>query len=297
MVDSQLWPSQKKLDYRAWLSNYSNDELEYAIYLLNSFIFINEELVDQMFISTFHKLSAKFANVPFNSSITKNQLLTPWQDFLDSVIVTQVTGEKPSATDSGYIFTRKARQILGICESKIMPSNADAIRFAKSKLGGTNTCSIIFVDDFVGSGNQFIETWEREHSVDAESLSFKSLAAMDVSGMLRFIYCPLICTELGYDNITYECPEVFLQPTHVLSEKYNLLSPDSGAWPDKLKPGVASFIDKVNKRAGIISGPNIYPHGFHGLGLSIAFYHSVPDASLPIFFWERFGWKPLIRRT
>jgi hypothetical protein len=37
--------------------------------------------------------------------------------------------------------------------------------------------------------------------------------------------------------------------------------------------------------------------GFHCLGLSLAFYDSVPDATLPIFYWEENGWNPLIKKT
>src|SRR5947208_14205280 len=41
-----------------------------------------------------------------------------WRAFVDSVIVTRVTGEIPSDTDSGYTFARKARQLLGIPEER-----------------------------------------------------------------------------------------------------------------------------------------------------------------------------------
>jgi hypothetical protein len=37
--------------------------------------------------------------------------------------------------------------------------------------------------------------------------------------------------------------------------------------------------------------------GFHKLGLALAFQHCVPDATLPLFYWEHNEWHPLIRRT
>jgi hypothetical protein len=57
-------------------------------------------------------------------------------------------------------------------------------------------------------------------------------------------------------------------------------------------------LKRISERAGYIQengGPDDW-RGFHGLGLTVAFEHGIPDASLPIFFSERNGWKPLMRR-
>ena len=58
----------------------------------------------------------------------------------------------------------------------------------------------------------------------------------------------------------------------------------------------------IRKYAGIyLKSPNVeswvMEYGFHDLGLTIAFEHSVPDATLPIFWADGSNWKPLYRRS
>ncbi|MGI4789714.1 MAG: phosphoribosyltransferase-like protein [Janthinobacterium lividum] len=70
-------------------------------------------------------------------------------------------------------------------------------------------------------------------------------------------------------------------------------------WPDHLRTSALDFLEKVSHRVGIYDthgGVNDW-QGFNKLGLSLGFEHSVPDATLPIFYWEQNGWKPLLRRT
>jgi hypothetical protein len=218
--------------------------------------------------------------------------LTSWAAFVDSVIITHVTGETPNPTDSGYTFARKARQVLQIQEERILGPD----RVLEKLLSGVQR-TIVFVDDFVGSGNQFIDTWNREINVGGKTwASFRRIAPL-VRGA-KFFYCPLICTDVGYKRIRQNCPEIILHPAHVLSRRYNALDPDSLIWPNELKSTACEFIRKASLRAGIPDnngGVNDW-RGFKKLGLTLAIGDSVPDATLPIFYWEQNGWKPLIRR-
>ena len=68
-------------------------------------------------------------------------------------------------------------------------------------------------------------------------------------------------------------------------------------WPEHLKYSGPSFIQNISQRIGVPDdeGPDDF-RGFHRLGLAIAFAHSTPDATLPIFRWEGNGWFPLARR-
>jgi len=78
------------------------------------------------------------------------------------------------------------------------------------------------------------------------------------------------------------------------------LANDSIFWPDPLKHGANEAIKKASLRAGLpdTGGAKVNDwQGFYKLGLALGFYNSVPDATLPIFYWEKNGWKPLIRRN
>lgn len=91
-----------------------------------------------------------------------------------------------------------------------------------------------------------------------------------------------------------------LNPTHIVGESYNVLSPLSGFWPASLQPDAQSVIKGASLRAGLpdTDGNDVNDwQGFHKLGLAIGFWNGIPDATLPIFYWENNGWKPLMRRS
>ena len=69
---------------------------------------------------------------------------------------------------------------------------------------------------------------------------------------------------------------------------------DSGLPP--WKPGAHEFLFEASRRAGIVDELGSNWAGFENLALPLAFFHCVPDATLPLYFWERNGWSPLIRR-
>jgi len=281
-VDVQLWPLTHRMSPRRWLNNFLPEEKEHARHLLNAFIYFSQPLMDQLLLSTFQSIS-RFLRDPGESFLATQQ---KWREFCDGIIVTCVRGEVPNPTDSGYMFLRMARQILGIDEGRIMePKNAI------TALAQHTTSTVIFFDDFVGSGEQFIQTWKhRENIPGLGSISFELLAS--VMRGASFIYCPLICTEHGRQRISASCPSVRLHPAHLLTTEYNAFSADCVFWPSNLQASVENFLKCASDRAGITEWK-----GFHELGLTIAFEHSVPDATLPIFYWQQNGWYPLIQRT
>lgn len=286
-VDVQLWPQKSIINPELWLSNFLPAEMVYAIHLLNSFLFYSEQLVNPMFIAAFQMLSNEIrcAGDSFIST------LVSWNSFIDNIIVTPVTGEDPNISDSGFVFARKARQQLGIKEAQLM-SQEKALQLLVDK----GPRPVIFVDDFVGSGDQFLKTWTRDVRINSTNITYKDLS----SGRgFCFYYCPLVCTEYGYNRLKVACPDVTLRPVHTLSSCYSALAPDSIIWPPNLLNTATNFIFEASKRAGIPDnggGVNDW-RGYNKLGLTIAFTHSVPDATLPIFYWNKNGWKPLIKRT
>jgi len=131
---------------------------------------------------------------------------------------------------------------------------------------------------------------------DSTFISFRMLS--NKMRGVQFFYIPLICTEYGYNRIKNDCPEVILSPSHILSERYSAFSNHSIIWPDHLRETASHVIQSVSKRAGIpdTNGGEQDWRGFHKLGLALAIHDTIPDATLPIFYWEKNGWKPLIQR-
>lgn len=286
-VDFQLWPIRTILNPEGWLKNFTTDELEYAYHLLNSFAFFSEELVRELFLAGFQNISCTRRQA--GQLFADQQLL--WKRFCSQIIVTFVTGEQPNPTDSGHLFTRIVRQYLRISEQRIVEPQV-ALR---ALVEGSDK-PILFVDDFVGSGAQFVATWQRPYDVGMTGhLSFERFASWKGG---TYYYCPAICTSHGAKQIASYCPAVQVSPGNMLGRRYSAIEPDSNVWPDKLRPTGAAFIEAASRRAGIPStdgGRNDW-RGFNKLGLCVGFNHSVPDATLPIFYWEKNGWVPLLKR-
>jgi hypothetical protein len=285
-VDVHLWPRETRLNTEGWLSNFKSSEHDHAIHLLNAFLFYSTELTDELFKAAFHSLS-RFIIAPQQSYVFA---CSAWNRFRESAIVTHVTGENPSNSDSGFIFARKARQLLGIDESNLRDPGQ-----ALELLVQDSTKPLIFVDDFAGSGDQFIRTWKRQQQLSkGMALSFKRYSEVR---SVSFYYCPLFCSAIGRDAIERECPEVVLSPAHYLPEKYSAISSESVIWPEHLKKTSFEFIEEASARAGIPDYCEIPWTGYQDQALTIAFEHGIPDATLPIFYFDENGWVPLMKRT
>ena len=271
-----IWPNRTTLDPERWLSNFLDEETEYALYLLNAFMYFSPVLIDQIFCTSIR-------------AIGRQMTRDGWNRFLDSVLVTLVTGEEPNVTDSGHVFARRARA-LGVPQERIV-SPEEACDRIHSGFDG----ALVFVDDLVGSGNQFIETWNRTYG--SRNDSFLSLAPASPA---KFYYCSAFSTQLGLERINSTCPEVVVSSGVFIPGSYGALAPDSVVWPSHLQSTAEEFLRSASARAGIPDTGGTTPNdwrGFAALGLTIAFEDSVPDATLPITYWEQNGWHPLMRRT
>jgi len=279
-VNAQLWPIGRRLNPTSWLENFTAAELDHAVALLNAFLFLPTGMTRQLFAAAFHGLSREV--IPQDTQ----DPLSAWNTFLGNVLVTRVTGEAPSDTDSGYLFARWSRQELRLAEHQIV-SNSAALELLEERPGHT----VVFVDDFVGSGEQMIHTWHRQHLVRGMERAFADYSGDPTN---RFYYTPVLCTEYGARRVNASCSGLQLRPTHSLPQRYSALHRRSILWPRNLLATAAEFVRTASKRAGV---PEADYAGFHGLGLAIAFAHSVPDATLPIFYWSCNDWRPLLERT
>jgi hypothetical protein len=157
---------------------------------------------------------------------------------------------------------------------------------------------VLFVDDFVGTGNQFIGTWHRDYQLTGGTqTSFHRVAG--VRGT-RFFYCPVLCTHSGLEEIRLQCPSVVLSPAHVLTDRYNALHPDSIIWPSHLRASGVDFVESVSRRAGIPDTDGGSPddwRGYEKKGLVLAVHETIPDSTLCLLRWARNGWRPLMVRS
>lgn len=285
LIDFGAW-EQTKIDPQGWLTNFPQSERGFALVLLSRFTFLADHLVDQIFRAAFQNMS----NMLSEHWQSFNAASAQWREFCEQALVTIVQGEEPNPSDSGWLFARKARQAVGISQSQLFEPREVIDRLANGFVG-----PVVFVDDFVGSGEQFIKTWRRVYSHAGGSTSFNALARVSSS---TFYYCNAMTTEYGLRRVNRHVPEVRISAGNIIPEGYSLVDPNSLLWPGPIRADGIAFIEEVGRRLGFDAddGGETDWRGFHKLGLALAFQHSVPDANLPLFFTDNNGWTPLVRR-
>lgn len=283
LVDFAAWP-RAKVEYRAWLDNFDRADRPLANIMLSRFTYLSHQFVDRLFTSSFQSISNALGR-PRDDYSAK---LDAWQRYCDEVIAIPVMGETPSPADSGWGFTRKSRQLLGISEDRLMhPPQAIEAMLAEPDR------PVVFVDDFVGSGAQFLRTWRRTHPT---SLGPRSIATLGHRGTVH--YCNVMMTEYGRDRLRREAPTVQLVTGNLIPRSHNFVCFGSAMWPSGLNLRGAALTKRIGARLGYDRSDGSLRdwRGFHRLGLGVALEDSVPDANLPLFFSDANGWRPLVRR-
>jgi hypothetical protein len=287
-VDIQLWPVVEEFDPLGWLNNFTTEDRPLAALLLDSFVYLPSRIESAMFLAAVHGISGRLQQT------TRAKSKDTWRTFIQGAIFCMVTGESPNPSDSGYIFARRARQILGIDESRLTEPGK-----CLEVLHRHGPRPVVFVDDFVGSGEQFIRTWRRSYMVAGENLSFRQLATR-ASNPISTFYCPILTTARGVKAIAANCPQVMMHPAHILDPETSPLHPQTAVFPDALRASGQEMIRRVSAALGIPDTDGSVTNdwqGYRKLGTSIAFSHGLPDATLPLFYWDAAGWTPLKRRT
>lgn len=275
----QIWPLAEKLDIERWLSNFDPADVEMALRLLEGFVYICEPHTNALMkaaIQRFLDESSRLADPQFSAKTLSS-----------NIAIVTVEGEKPRATDSGNLFARKARDILTVPDRQILRPQ-EAIE-ARSKFD-----TFIFVDDFVGSGNQMVETWRRRRW---KRLTFTSFEKLSRAEDKIFAYCPAVTTLKGLDHLKRKAPNLKIFPAYTLSLEDGLLHPECPLWEGLSNSQVLHFLKTYSARAGYTAEDEGVEdwRGFHRLGIGLAFAHGIPDATLPIFYSRRRNWKPLAR--
>jgi hypothetical protein len=277
---SGFWLAEPNMRPRAWIDNFDLGDRFLAAQLLERFVFYSRLHTDSLLKTSFNSLLDGLQKGP--TAPSKAQLLQA----LQNAVFTPVTGETPNPTDSGYLMCRRARQLLAVSEDQIKETK-DALHTASS--GGP----VVFVDDFIGSGDQFLTTWR-------DCTSGASFEEIHRENGFTAIYISLVGTKAGIDNIGYHAPAVALCVTHKIDINGTL-------WGIKsLNPSLYRQLDSMLQKYSSRLTPNdqymlsnnYLTYGYKHRGLFFGFEHSVPDATLPIF-WCRGtnNWEPLIERT
>lgn len=285
--DMFLLPKPNDLDFESWLDNFQKqEEKELAARILKHFIYFSDDLINQMLRTVIGRCGYYFMqNVPeWNHDSFKSEC---WYSFIQ--------GENlEDATDSGYIFTRKLRDFLGISNKRIVKFD---VLFKILENNTSAPQNVILVDDFVGSGIQTNKAW----NVHKLGLKKMTLSKLQSRFNHRIIYAPLVVNDMGLMFIKKHCPNLHLEYIYHLGPEYNLFNKNGLCWVDNydLYVKFLNMMSRIAKEQNIpvTDGDSVNDmQGFAEQGLSLAFHHGIPDACPAFFYWDTPNWKPLKKR-
>lgn len=277
---ARMWPSEPRMRPRLWVRNFDKEDRAIAAVLLDKFTFYSAPLTDALLVASFSALGDGKPKSPFPR--TREELIAG----IDAAVFTPVLGEEPDPTDSGNFVCRRARQLLYPESSTVAIESALEHAYRGEP--------VVFVDDFIGSGDQFLNTWEREYNG-------RSFSHAERTARFLPIYVALVSTQFGLYQIKQRAPKVAVSVTHVLDDRSTLrglfqTNPRLSAPVETL---LAKYSPRLTPREPYIANSPLYRmYGYKERRLLMAFDHSVPDATLPIF-WSpgQNNWEPLLERT
>ena len=278
--DIAQWSDVEPADLDLWLTNFPDDEGRYtAIQLVNRFIYYSEKDVKLLLEHGLFKMSLynpaltwtrgkMFATTSVEQETFAKQFIagTTFAPLLDR--------NKPS--ESGNVLCRYLNRDLNVSSTQICQP-AEIASFTNRR--------VIVVDDFIGSGQQIIDFWT------LPKIGGKSLARIAATNNLEITYLSLVATRYGLDRVSRFTSGLNVITCEILEDSYRIFAVPSLYFGRGDQVAAAKqYLSKLCKTR------NIQLLGFHKLDFAIAFHHSIPDATLPLFYKNTNQWKPLIKR-
>jgi hypothetical protein len=286
-----LWPNGSAFNYRSWVDNFPKKEQKYAYKLLDKFIYINDELCVYFLEAALTKIGGDIINYNHDNI----DVGLAWRNFIGSLQFCAIRGEIPNETDSGLTYLRIARKRLKIPESNIFNTELLLKGLYTACKEGIVERDVVFIDDFIGTGNQFLATWFREIEVETGvKIDFHRLSRLD-NCKVRFFCCTIACVQAGLKNITDHTDKVKVRAAHVIGLDYNILSDNCKIFSKKERERIITVLENIATKTGMKDDMSADDwRGYEGLGLSIGVRDMIPDASLAVYRWNFEGWVPLI---
>jgi hypothetical protein len=259
-----------------WLSNFvSPEEKHMAACLLDEVVFRSESQVRAMILQLLQRtLSDAMADC--------NQFGIDWQELLSddqkdpAVRIVPVIRDSDSPTKSGPLVARLYRRLGGVSDKWMIWS------WLISKSIRSGVKSLLLIDDFLGSGEQFIKFARRFrlHRLDS----------------IKIIYAPLIAHPDGMSAVAKDYPKICLVPGEILSKKSIVLAQTDETFDghNGMQSARQLYCAYWTRRGIRLSKKILY--GWDELNLALAFHHGTPNATLPLFWLSGRSHKAIFSR-
>lgn len=266
--DTGIWPFKYER-FTAWLSNFDTSEDEYvALHLIDSLIVKSHDMAKSGYARLIHgelrqHLIAEKKINPISIPVWKEKLKSGG---FNSILRFSAVRTHLDEGESGSLIFR------------LLSDEIDTNRYSLAKCT-KNPKIIVLVDDFLGSGRQFIDEF---------SPSFQLKEKMNTSSI---IYCPLIAFSKGIDALKKSLPGLTVIPSETLDESDGIFS---GGFDSKFRNDQVNTVGEVQDHflsMKIKYGANMpYWLGHEDVNLPLAFEWGCPNQT-PSILWMRHSKK------
>jgi len=287
-----------------WLSNFEDldddtreKEKINMLYLLSKFMYFGNSEVRQLLLALYRDLF----KYPIIASIRKRNgdtrdlhlIEAEFKQELNATRFLGVGNPSESGVHLLYYFRQEAKLSKEhfINTSEIFSTNkVDEViggisrTYLKTNLKDSHIKRYIFIDDFCGSGSQ-AKSYLKEV---VQNIKFENSTA-EVS------YFMLFGIEKGVESV--RSLNIFdkVEAVFTVDDTFKAFSPNSRYFKVHIDDQIEKDYSKItaSKYGKTLFYP---PLGHDNCELLIGLFHNTPDNSLPIFWSEKDGWKPIFKR-
>lgn len=280
-----FWAPEPQVRPKAWLENFpEGDERALAAILLDNLVFLGDRAVERLLVAAYNELE---------DQILLNTLPTnlPGSVFMQRVKFTPVEGEAPRPTDSGKSFCRKLRDAVELPDDRFVDPT---IALQQAILANP----IVFIDDYLGSGQQLIKTWHRHYAASSP----RSFAEAYAQNQFSAVCLVPVATETSLLAIQTHASGLQVIATHVLDASYSAKLLEAPVLVPPVADLQADLRSLLARHAPLLDLPPFLTgdqaiYGFAELALLLAFGHGVPDSTLPVVWAPGPGdWIKLVKQ-
>jgi hypothetical protein len=273
LITHQIWTGIDKNKINLWLKNFTTDEEKYfAACILDNLIFRSKPQTEAMIFQLFSRsIPDIFRNNP--PPIGDVDLLNCLKEKKScNIRLVPVIKNNKDTSQSGYAISRLMKT-MKFCDNKWIIDPSEINNNIKN---GINT--FIFIDDFLGTGSQFIEV-------------AKKIKLDELSKNNYIVFAPLSAHEKGIKAVKENFPLVKITASEVLpigSEIFSTCCDDAENTPEIVKAFYNELLVKKKIKVNKVAEQ-------YCLMLAYAFEHGVPNSSIKILYHDK-NWNPLFNR-
>lgn len=266
LISAQIWSDIERNKLGYWLKSFNGIEEQYfSALILDSLIYRSKNQTRAMMVQAIQRLLPELLRPA--CLFEKNE--GKWLDIVRKsgvpVRFVPVIRKNDGPNKSGHAICREYGGLLGV-NNKIVISPED---IEKEKKNGARL--LIFVDDFLGTGNQFKGFYDEIES--------------SLEGIIS-VYLPLCAHETGLNKVKEECPRLMISSADLLTNNDRFIKADDDFLPD-MKNKYAALRELYHSLLEKRLGQKIDdPEGYGNLGLVYGFHNATPNATLPLL-WSR----------